>query len=133
MLTCALGEAFRRELLYGNAAANLGGVFENAVIQELTVHAYPVYYYNSKRLGELDFVIEHHGGILPIEVKSGKDYDLHSAINNVLNIKDFAISEAAVFSGYNLSCTDRITYYPVYMAGFLTEETDWPALKRIEI
>ena len=56
-----------------------------------------VYYYNSNRLGELDFVIEEDGKILPIEIKSGKDYYRHNAMDNVLNLTDYGISEGYVF------------------------------------
>lgn len=36
---------------------------------------YDLFCFNSKKQGELDFVVEHQGEVLPIEVKSGKDYE----------------------------------------------------------
>ena len=131
LLTCRLGDAVRKELLYGDTSANLGGVFENAVIQELTANGFQVYYYNSKKMGELDFVIEYNGKVLPIEVKSGKDYYVHSAINNVLNNQEFRIEEAHVYSGYDLSTEGGITYYPIYMASFLQKNLEMPILEPI--
>ena len=68
--------------------------------------------------------MEYGTGTLPIEVKSGKDYYVHSAINNVLKVEDFGIKEAAVFTGYDLSVNENITYYPVYMAGFMREDIE---------
>lgn len=43
--------------------------FVNVLAQELHAHGYKLYYYNSKKKGELDFVMEHDGQALPIEVK----------------------------------------------------------------
>lgn len=122
MLTYACGTALRKDILFDTHQTNLGGVYENAIIQELTAHRFEVYYYNSKKLGELDFVIEHEGRIVPIEVKSGKDYYVHTAINNVLDVKDFKIPEAIVFSNYDTISKEGIIYYPVYMCAFLTND-----------
>ena len=133
LLTNRLGDAVRREILYGNVTANMGGVFENAVIQELTAHGFNVYYYNSKKMGELDFVVEYNGRVLPIEVKSGKDYYVHSAINNVLDKSDFKIEHAYVFSGYDVSTEGAITYYPIYMTSFLRNDLELPILEPIMI
>ena len=132
LLTCVCGSAMRKEILFGESKVNLGGVMENAVIQELSAHEKKVYYYNSKRLGELDFVIEHNGSVVPIEVKSGKDYYVHSAINNVMEVSDFGINEAIVFFGQDVAVEGRIVYYPVYMATFVREDESDIILKPIE-
>ena len=123
----------RRDIMFGEGAANLGGIYENAVIQELSAHGYPVYYYNSKKLGELDFVIEHDGGVLPIEVKSGKDYYVHSAVNNVLENMGFGIESAIVFGRYDIAVSGKVTYYPVYMSTFLSEKTEMPILSPVQV
>ena len=57
----------------------------NAVAQELKAHGFELYYFQSKKQGELDFLIEYKGSILPIEVKSGKTYTRHHALDNVMN------------------------------------------------
>ncbi|MBQ8955506.1 MAG: ATP-binding protein [Lachnospiraceae bacterium] len=132
LLTYSCGEAMRRDILFEGSGTNLGGIFENAVIQELTSHGFDVYYYNSKKLGELDFVIEYGGRILPVEVKSGKDYYVHSAVNNVIVNKDFGITEAVVFTSFDISKDSNITYYPVYMSAFFSDNFDWPVLDPIE-
>ena len=86
LLTYQYGNALRAKILFGDDKLNLGGVYENFVAQELNAHGYPSYFYNNHNLGELDFVIEHNGSVLPIEVKSGKDYYVHSAISKQLII-----------------------------------------------
>ena len=132
LLTYACGDALRQDILFDRGNTNLGGIYENAVIQELTARSYEVYYYNSKKLGELDFVIERNGKVLPIEVKSGKDYYVHSAISNVLSNSEFDIDEAIVFTGFDISVSNGITYYPIYMAGFLKQEGEDVVLPLIE-
>lgn len=101
---------------------NKGAVYENVVAQELYAHGYPLYYYNSKKNGELDFVIEHTGKVLPIEVKSGKDYVKHSALGNVMNTAEYGIDEAYVFSNENVKIKGKVTYLPIYMVMFLKDE-----------
>ena len=85
LLTNRYPASVRFQLLNKERGIKNGGLFENAVAQELYAKGFHVYYYNSKRQGELDFVIELNGNVLPIEVKSGKDYKRHQALNNVIN------------------------------------------------
>jgi uncharacterized protein len=121
LLTTMYGKACKLRLVRQSGDINKGAVYENVVAQELHAHGYPLYYYSSKKLGELDFVIEHDGQVLPIEVKSGKDYERHSALNNVLAVKDYEIPEAYVFTNDNVKMDGRITYFPIYMTMFLQE------------
>ena len=74
-------------------------------------------------IGELDFLIEYNGKALPIEVKSGKKYTVHSALNKCINNLDYEIGEAIVFADCNVSVDDKIAYMPVYMSMFLDEDS----------
>jgi len=108
------------EILTKNPFVNYGSIYENAVAQELRVSGATPYYYRSKKHGELDFVIEIQGGeVAPIEVKSGKDYKRHNALCNVLAMPAYRIREAFVLHDGNLEQDGRVTYLPVYMAGWL--------------
>ncbi|NCU25266.1 ATP-binding protein [Candidatus Nomurabacteria bacterium] len=98
---------------------NFGSVYENAVAQELKAHGFDLYYFNSKKQGEVDFLIEYHGEILPVEIKSGKNHSKHAALNNLLRIKDYGINKAFVFHNGNVSIHDNIYYLPVYFIMFL--------------
>lgn len=106
-------------MLSGECNLNYGAIFENFVAQELTAHGYDLYYYNSKKFGELDFVVEHSGHILPIEVKSGKDYTKHNALNNVLSNPEFCLSESIVLCNDNVRLDGIVTYLPIYMSMFI--------------
>lgn len=100
---------------------NFGSVYENAAAQELKAHGFELYYFNSKKQGELDFLIERGGTVLPIEIKSGKDYTKHAALNNVLANTDYGIPEAYVFQNGNVSVDGKVVYLPIYMLMFLTK------------
>lgn len=119
LLTAMYMDGIQIKLLNREKDINFGSVYENAAAQELKAHGYDLYYFNSKRQGELDFVIEHGGDILPIEIKSGKDYQRHAALDNVMENKDYAIPMAYVFQNGNVTKDDRIVYLPIYMLMFL--------------
>lgn len=123
LLTTCYGMNAKSMILNGDCNLNSGGIYENAVACELISKGYRIYYYNSNRLGELDFVIEYEGHTLPIEVKSGKDYTVHSALNNVLGNPEYEIREAFVFANCNVQRKEKTTYLPVYMAAFLNKNS----------
>jgi hypothetical protein len=90
--------------------------------QELKAHGFDLYYFNSKKQGELDFLVEHQGSVLPIEIKSGKDYTKHAALSNVMSNPDYAIPKAYVFHNGNVSTAEKVIYYPIYMLMFVQKE-----------
>ena len=122
LLTTIYGKACKLKIVSKEKDVNKGAVYENVVAQELHAHGYPLYYYNSKKRGELDFVIEHAGRVLPIEVKSGKDYEKHSALDNVMAAHEYGIEEAYVFTNDNIKVNGKLTYFPIYMVMFLQDE-----------
>lgn len=121
----------QKKLLNDEISINYGSIFENLVAQELYSHgiagySQSLYYFNSKKQGEIDFVIELNGKVIPIEVKSGKDYQRHNALNGVLSNPEYSISEAITFCQGNVEVVDKIVYLPIYMLMFLknNEEQD---------
>ncbi len=131
MLTSEYGMSSKRKLLSKDPSLNAGGIYENAVAQELCAKGFGLYYYNSNRLGELDFVIEYEGRALPIEVKSGKDYTIHSAMNNCLANPGYQMDEGLVLANCNVSRKDKVTYLPVYMVMFLEKDPEELVLDKI--
>ncbi len=103
---------------------NFGAVYENAAAQELKAHGFDLYYFNSRKQGELDFLVERGGEVLPIEIKSGKNYAKHAALSNVLDNENYALKEAYVFYNGNVKAVDKVVYYPVYMLMFVEKETE---------
>ena len=122
LLAAQYGSEIQLRILRHETAINFGSVYENAAAQELAAHGYQLYYYNSKKFGELDFLIEEGGKVYPIEIKSGKDYYRHNAMDNVLGHPDFGIEDGYVFCGGNVEARGRITYFPIYMLMFLKKK-----------
>lgn len=107
------------KILQGDVNINNGAIYENAVAQELHAHGWKLRYFNSKKQGEVDFLLEQDDEIIPLEVKSGKDYQRHSALNNVLKNKEYGIRRAIVLTNDNLSENGNVLYAPIYMTMFL--------------
>ena len=120
LLCCACGMEVVKGILSDRLGVNYGSVFENAVAQELKAHGRDLHYFRSKKLGEVDFICElGSGAVLPIEVKSGKDYKRHSALNNVLSSDNYEINHAVVLCEDNVSVIGKVSYLPVYMVMFI--------------
>ena len=117
---------FAFKILSGETTINFGSVFENFIAQELKATEYPLFYFNSKKQGELDFVIEDDGEVIPIEVKSGKDYERHNALKNVMANKEYEIKKAYVFCQGNIKKENNVIYFPIYMVMFLRKEEKIP-------
>lgn len=107
------------QILNKEKSINFGSVYENVAAQQFNALGFDLYYYNNKKNGEIDFLLERNGEILPIEIKSGKDYNKHSALNNLLSNPDYSIKEAYVFQNENVNTKGKITYYPIYMLMFI--------------
>jgi len=122
LLTTIYGKSCKLKIVNKESDINKGAVFENVVAQELHAHGYPLYYYNSKKQGEIDFIVEQNGKSLPIEVKSGKAYNKHSALNNLMNAKEYGIEEAFIFTNDNVKIEGKLNYLPIYMVMFLRDE-----------
>ena len=122
LLAAMYMDGIQLKLLNREKDINFGSVYENAAAQELKAHGYDLYYFNNKKQGELDFVIERGGDVLPIEIKSGKDYQRHAALDNVMKNRDYAIPTAFVFQNDNVRADGRIVYLPIYMLMFLQKE-----------
>lgn len=115
-------DGLQLKILIREKDINFGAIYENVAAQELKAHGFELYYFNSKKQGELDFVIEYQKNVLPLEIKSGKAYTRHNALDNVLKDERYAIPQALVFCNENISTVDKIVYLPIYMIGFLENE-----------
>ena len=118
-------DGIQLKILNGELNINSGAIFENVAAQELKAHSFPLFYYNSKKNGEVDFLIEYDGSIVPLEIKSGKDYMRHNALSNLVSNAEFNIKEAFVLAHCNISTDGAITYLPIYMLSFL-KKTEVP-------
>ena len=103
------------------SSINLGSVYETVIAQELKAHGYNLYYYDNKKNGEVDFLIDDADNLsnIPIEIKSGKDYNIHSALSRFLSMDEYNIKKAYVLSNEPRVYMDgSITYIPIYYIMF---------------
>jgi len=127
LLAAMYGGNIQVSLLSKESNINYGSIFENLVAQELYAHGFAqeqqhsLYYFNSKKQGELDFIVEYANAVLPIEVKSGKDYQRHNALSNIMMNAEYGVPQAFVFCQDNLHTEGSITYYPIYMITFFKQ------------
>lgn len=122
LLTDALYRNNIRAVLDDSNSVNLGSVYETVVAQELAAHGHPLYYYDNKHNGEVDFLIDDYDSLstVPIEVKSGKDYTIHSAIDRFISNADYHINHGKVLSNAReVRMEEGITYLPVYYVMFM--------------
>lgn len=126
ILTAQLYQNNIRPVLDDQKSINLGSVYESIVAQELKAHSHRLFYYDNRHKGEVDFIIDDYTNqtILPIEVKSGKDYNVHSALNNLLSTEDYNIKRGIVLSNEKTIMTkNNITYLPIYFVMFIDSTT----------
>lgn len=133
LLACQYADGVQMRIIKGDKDINFGSVYENAVAQELVAHGITPYYYNNKKRGELDFVIELGGKVLPIEVKSGKDYETHRALSNIMDCGEYDLPEAVVLNNDNLHVVGNIVYAPIYMTMFIEKNTTAPAFYKVDL
>ena len=114
-----------RAVLDDDRSINLGSVYETVVASELLAHGHKLFYYDNRSKGEVDYLIDDYNSLsaVPIEVKSGKDYTVHSALNTFVNNEDYHIKKAFVVSNErNVMQKGKITYIPIYYIMFFNTE-----------
>lgn len=111
-----------RAILDDEKSINLGSVYETVVASELIAHGHKLFYYDNRSKGEVDYLLDDYDSlsVVPIEVKSGKDYTVHSALNALTKKEDYPIEKAFVVSNErSISRKGKIIYIPVYYIMFL--------------
>jgi len=124
LLTSLLYGMNANAVLRDEKSINLGTVYESFVAQELKAHGFRLFYYDNKKKGEVEFLLNDYAGlsVLPIEVKSGKDYHIHSALDGFVTTPDYNIRKAIVLSKERIvQEVDGIFHFPIYYAMFLRE------------
>ena len=111
-----------RAILDDERSINLGSVYESVVASELIAHGHKLFYYDNRNKGEVDYLIDDYESlsVIPIEVKSGKDYTVHSALNTFVKNEDYHVKKAYVLSNSGEIVKDgKVIYLPVYFSMFL--------------
>jgi len=119
LLCAACMQNIQFDILNGNLEINLGSILENVMAQQLKSNGLALNYFDSKKYGELDFVIQNGLHIDLVEIKYGKDYKKHAALNNILAVKEWKINKTYVFCKGNIKVDNNIVYLPWYEIMFL--------------
>lgn len=125
ILTSQLYHYNIRPVMENIRSINLGSVYESVVAQELEAHGRQTFYYDNRKNGEVDFLIDDYDSlsILPIEVKSGKDYVVHSALDKLMQVPDYHIKRGIVLSNEReVREKDGVVYMPIYYVMFIGKE-----------
>jgi len=125
LLTARLYRNSIQPVLEDIRSINLGSVYESVVAQELKAHGHKLFYYDNRHRGEVDFLIDDDTqlSVLPLEVKSGKDYTVHSALSKLLKEPEYHIPAGVVLSSERqVSTKDNVTYMPVYYVMFIDNQ-----------
>ena len=123
LLTNTLYSTNINAILNDANSINLASVYETVVASELIAHGFRLFYYDNRSKGEADYIIDDYLNLtaLPIEVKSGKDYSIHCALNNLLSSEDYHIKKDYVLSNERLvKQKGKIIYLPIYYVMFIT-------------
>lgn len=110
------------KILNNEKNINYGALYESVIAQELKSKNIELFYYNNKKYGEVDFIIEKQSKVIPIEVKSGKDYKHHVALDNLLSNSCFDINEGYTLCNSNLQVDGKRIYLPIYMIMFFNND-----------
>ena len=127
LLTNLLYDTNVNAVLQDIKSINLGTVYESVVAQELSAHGFDLHYYDNKQKGEVDFLIDDYDRlkVLPLEIKSGKDYTEHSALTKFIETPDYNIDRAIVFSNERQIFQKKgVSYLPIYYCMFLNNRQD---------
>lgn len=124
-----LKEELYKKLMFGKLEINEGMLMENLVAQMLRAAGHKLYFYssyskdNADERMEIDFLVSKaittsRHNVLPIEVKSGKNYTL-SSLEKFRKKYAGMLSNAIILHTSDLKTEEGVTYLPIYMTPLL--------------
>ncbi len=118
-------------LLDGELSFNRGMLFENMAAQELVCRGYDLWFTEFEKKGsdrkyEVDFILPGRGGIVPMEIKSGKSSS-HPSLDALIDKYSDRVVKAFVVHSKDIRTDGELTYVPIYMMPFLRWRRPGPA------
>lgn len=129
LLCAACMENIQFDILKGDLEINFGSILENTAAQAIKSNGFSLNYFDSKKYGELDFIVQNGMGIDLIEIKSGSDYKKHSALDKVRSVPEWRFNNVYVFCRGNVESGDGLNYIPLYMLMFYKPDEILPDMK----
>ena len=124
LLCASCMENIQFDLLMGNVEINMGSILENAFAQNLKSNGFELHYYDSKKIGELDFVLQKGLHTELVEIKSGNDFKKHLAMDHAMKVEQWEFEQSIVFSKSNIEKEADVLYLPWYMILFFMQEKE---------
>ena len=124
LLCASCMENIQFDLLMGNVDINMGSILENAFAQNLKSNGFELHYFDSKKVGELDFVLQKGLSTELLEIKSGKDFKKHPAMDHAMQTEQWKFEHCIVFSKSNVEVENEILYLPWYMVMFFQQQKE---------
>ncbi|WP_298033682.1 DUF4143 domain-containing protein [uncultured Dysosmobacter sp.] len=112
LLCAACLENIQFGILQGDLEINMGSILENVIAQQLKSNGLQLHYFDAKKYGELDFVVQNGLRIELVEVKSGNDCKKHSALNKIRRVEAWNIQRSYVFCKGNTELENGVIYLP---------------------
>ncbi len=110
-------------ILDADAGINLGSVYETACAMELSAHGHALYYFDSKKVGEVDFLINDYAtlAVLPLEIKSGNDQNNFRAIPKLVAPDGaYKLQRGYIFGNKNMATSKgNLVVLPIYSIMFV--------------
>lgn len=124
-----ISEGIYKKILFDKLAFNNGMIMENMVAQLLTAAGNKLYFFskynkeNSKDAMEIDFLISKSSitskhNIIPIEVKSGKNYT-YASLKKLYDKYNEYLAQPIILHTSDLKIENDILYLPIYMTMLL--------------
>ena len=112
-----------KAILDNDSAVNLGSVYETVCAMELRAHGHKLFYFDSKKVGEVDFLINDYDNlnVLPIEIKSGNDQNNFRAIPKLVSDDgNYKLPTGYVFGNKNIfEEKNNLVIMPIYLIMFV--------------
>ena len=124
LLCASCMENIQFDLLMGNVEINMGSILENAFAQNLKSNGFELHYYDSKKIGKLDFVLQKGLHTELVEIKSGNDFKKHLAMDHAMKVEQWEFEQSIVFSKSNIQKEADVLYLPWYMILFFMQEKE---------
>ncbi len=133
-LLCASGlDNVQFSILNGDLSINQGGLLENVFAEIFAEKGFALHYFAKQKHGEVDFLLNYRGKCLPVEIKSGREYKRHAALDNILSVDEWGLDRAVVFCKGNIEQDGKILYLPWYLSAFMDPSPDLPQSISIDL
>lgn len=123
LLTNLLFKTNIQPILNTDKNINLGSVYEHACATELKAHEHSLFYFDSKKVGEVDFLINNYDllSAVAIEIKSGNDQNNFRALPKLIDQNgQYKLAKGYIFGNKNIvKQEDNLITLPIYLIMFV--------------